>query len=179
MYVNALLGTTVVPNVLGSVNLTDETRSAFDDLIYAYSTDPGSLGSYLGYAYSPVNASTTYVKEFADASKEVVAAGEGAYKLIATDYGYHLILCTKVVAKDADEYADINEFKTALENEDSLASKYREVKLNSIVSTEVGKIADTLINDYYADENIVTYNHKAYKDLIPEESEDEHEGHNH
>ena len=178
-YVNALLGTTVVPNVLGSVNLTDETRSAFDDLIYAYSTDPGSLGSYLGYAYSPVNASTTYVKEFADASKEVVAAGEGAYKLIATDYGYHLILCTKVVAKDADEYADINEFKTALENEDSLASKYREVKLNSIVSTEVGKIADTLINDYYADENIVTYNHKAYKDLIPEESEDEHEGHNH
>lgn len=169
-YVNVLLGTTVTPDVLGQITLDDAKRDAFDDLIYAFSTDPGSLGSYLGYAYSPVNASTTYVKEFADASKEVVAQGEGSYKLIATDYGYHLILCTKKIEKGADEYADLASFVAELANEESLAYKYREIKLNSIVSTEVGKIADTLINDYYDDEDKVTYNKKAYKDLIPEET---------
>ena len=180
-FVDPLLGTTVTPDTLGTITLDDAKRNAFDDLIYAFSTDPGSLGSYLGYTYSPVNSSSTYVKEFAAAAAEVVAQGEGAYKLIATDYGYHLILCTRVVAKDADEYVDIDAFIAALANEDSLASKYREVKLDSIVSTEVGKIADILINDHYNDESVVTYNKKAYKDLIPESdsSDDEHAGHNH
>lgn len=166
-YVDALLGTTVQPNVIGSLDLTEAKRAAFDDLIYAFSTDSGSLGSYLGYAYSPFNSATTYVKEFAEAAKEVVDMGAGAYKLIATDYGYHLILCTKKISKGADEYTDLASFVAALSDEDSLAYKYREVKYDSIVSTEVGKIANTLINSKYEEDGVVTFNNKAFKDLIP------------
>ncbi len=167
-YVDALLGTSVQAGVVGTGIDIASKRAILDDLIYAFSTDPGSLGSYLGYAYSPFNAATTYVKEFANASKEVVAAGEGAYTLVATDYGYHLIICTKKVAKNAEEYADFAAFEADLANEETLASKYKEIKLSSIVSTEVGKIADKLINEKYEEEGIVTYNKKAYKDLIPE-----------
>ena len=174
-YVDKLLDTKFEVDVVKEGINLEEKRAVLDDLIYAFSTDPGSLGSYLGYSYSPFNAATTYVKEFAKASADVVEKGEGAYTLVATDYGYHLIICTKSVEKNAEEYADVNAFKADLSNEESLASKYKEVKLNSIVSTEVGKIADKLINEYFKDENIVSYNHKAYKDLIPEQKEDDNE----
>ena len=98
--------------------------------------------------------------------------------MVATDFGYHIILCTKVVGEEF--YADQTAFETALNNKDSLAYKYREIKLDSIVSTEVGKIADMLINGYFEDEHVVSYNTKAYEDLIPAEStSDEHAGHNH
>lgn len=178
-YFNPLLGTALsTTNLTATVTLDDTARAAFDDLLYAFNTDPGALGSYLGYTYSPYNSKTTYVKEFADAAARVVANGVGAIEMVATDFGYHIILCTKVVGEEF--YADQTAFETALNNKDSLAYKYREIKLDSIVSTEVGKIADMLINGYFEDEHVVSYNTKAYEDLIPAEStSDEHAGHNH
>ncbi len=193
-YVNALLGTslTAVNGSKGSIDLTEDKRDILDDLIYAFSTDPGSLGSYLGYAYSPFTSATTYVAEFAEAAKNVVAGGVGSYELVATDFGYHLIICTSKVAQGENEYADDAEGKalflkhaygdgTVEADEESLAYKYKELKLDSFVSTEISKVADKLINEKYEEEGVVTYNKKAYKDLIPEteESEDEHAGHNH
>ena len=160
-----------VANTVAQIDLTDEKRAAFDDLLYVFSTDPGSLGSYLGYTYSPFNADTTYVKEFAEATKEVVALGKGAYTIVATDYGYHLIVCTKKV--EADEYDENSKekFIADLANEDSLAYKYREVKLANVTSDEVGKIANNFINKYM--EENVEYFKDAYSDLITEETETE------
>jgi len=182
-YVNALLGTslTAVNGSKGTFDLTDDKRDMLDDLIYAFSTDPGSLGSYLGYAYSPFTSATTYVPEFAEAAKNVVAGGVGSYELVATDFGYHLIICTKKVTKGENEYATKDDFVAAFSDEESLAYKYAELKKDSFVSTEISKVADKLINEKYEEEGVVTYNKKAYKDLIPEteESEDEHAGHNH
>ena len=193
-YVNELLGTslTAVNGSKGTFDLTEDKRNILDDLIYAFSTDPGSLGSYLGYAYSPFTSATTYVAEFAEAAKNVVEGGVGSYELVATDFGYHLIVCTSKVAQGENEYADDEAGKelflkhaygdgTVEADEESLAYKYKELKLDSFVSTEISKVADKLINEKYEEEGVVTYNKKAYKDLIPEteESEDEHAGHNH
>lgn len=179
-------------NSTGKVDLTEDKRNILDDLIYAFSTDPGSLGSYLGYVYSPFTSATTYVAEFAEAAKNVVEGGVGSYELVATDFGYHLIVCTSKVTQGENEYADDAEGKalflkhaygdgTVEADEESLAYKYKELKLDSFVSTEISKVADKLINEKYEEEGVVTYNKKAYKDLIPEteESEDEHAGHNH
>ncbi|MBQ3234993.1 MAG: hypothetical protein IJA97_02415, partial [Clostridia bacterium] len=44
-------------------DLTDDKINSFKDIIYAYSTDPGSLTSANGYVYSPKTSATTYVKE--------------------------------------------------------------------------------------------------------------------
>lgn len=162
----------------GQIDLTDAKRAILDDLIYAFGTDQGSLGSYLGYVYSPFTSATKYVPEFAAAAQEVVSLGKGAYKLVATNYGYHLIVCTETVS--ADEYADKTAFEAALEDEKSTAYKYKELKLDSFVSTEISKVADKLINEKYEEEGVVNYNKKAYKDLIPSAaSNDEHAGHNH
>ena len=173
----------------GKIDLTEDARNAFDDLLYAFGTDPGSLGNYYGYLYSPVTSASKYVPEFAKAAKAVVEQGEGAYTIVATDYGYHIILCTKVVESDdknAENYMNKGTeeeckkaFIAALNDENSLASKYKKLKLDSVTSDIVSKIANNFINGYMegnmknadgseASEKCVTYFEKTYADLITE-----------
>ena len=148
---------------------SEKIRNAFDDLIYAFGTDSGALGKYYGYVYSPETSATKYVAEFAAASKAVVEKGEGSYTIVATDYGYHIILCTKVVGAEPytanDETAFLNDISS--KNESSVAYKYYESKFDSLCSNEVSKIANKLINEYK--ENNVTKYKNAYSDLITEE----------
>lgn len=163
---------------VGKVNVSNlsEIKDMFSDLIYAFSTDPGSLGEYYGYVYSPVTSSTKYVKEFAAAQKALVEAGEGAYTIVATDYGYHVMLCTKVIdGKNSDEYIPGDgvkgetKFKEDLKTEGTFAYNYRETKFNSISENEVSKIANQLINDYK--ENKVTKYKDVYSDLITDSAD--------
>ncbi len=64
------------------------------ELLFAFSTDPGSLNTYKGYVISPVpapGANETYVQEFADAGRELLEMGKNSYIMVATDYGYHVL----------------------------------------------------------------------------------------
>lgn len=171
----------------GQVELTEKVRNIFDDLMYAFSTDPGCLGNYYGYLYSPITSANKYVSEFAAAAKAVVEKGEGAYTIVATDYGYHIILCTKVVESDeknaenymnkGDEAACKQAFIDALDVEGSLAAKYKKLKLDSVTSDIVSKIANNFINGYMdgnmkdaegkeTNDKCVIYYEKTYSDLI-------------
>lgn len=152
-----------------TIALTDTARNAFDDLLYAFSTDPGSLGNYYGYLYSPITSENTYVKEFAEASAKVVAAGKGAYTIVATDYGYHVILCTETVENDPYTLDDGDLFKADInnKNEDSVAYKYMQIKFDNVSSDEVSKLANNFINEYL--ETAVEYFSKTYSDLIDAE----------
>ncbi|MBR3863529.1 MAG: hypothetical protein IKJ19_00210 [Clostridia bacterium] len=182
-YLNTFIGTAIdlKTNVLSGklTDWNDAKRDMFEDLLYAFSTDPGSLGTYMGYVYSPKTSSTTYVKEFADAAARVVSAGVGAYELVATDYGYHLILCTKVIEKETSRlYADVNAFMADVEIEGTLAYNYKKAKSDAIVSAKISEKADLLVNQLKEKEGVVTKFPKTYEDLIPEESSSEDE-HNH
>ena len=163
----------------------DTVRNAFDDLLYAFSTDPGCLGQYYGYLYSPITSHSTYVKEFADASAAVVAQGVGAYTIVATEFGYHIILCTAVVDGDPYGVDAKDQFIADLSDEDSIACKYKEIKYNSLSSDWISKLANNFINGYFGesgkDNDCVKYNAKSYSDLITDqaEEEDEHAGHDH
>lgn len=161
---------------VGKVNVSnfDEIKNEFDDLIYAFSTDSGSLGKYYGYVYSP--AGTSFVKEFENAAKALVNAGKGAYTVVATDFGYHVMLCTKVIdGKDSDEYVPGDaskgeaKFKADIETEGTFAYNYRETKFDSISENEVSKIANQLINDYK--KNKVTKYGSVYSDLITDSAD--------
>lgn len=148
---------------------SEEIRNVFDDLIYAFGTDSGALGKYYGYLYSPATSADKYVSEFAKASAAVVEQGEGAYTIVATQYGYHVILCTKVVGNEPYTSADKNTFISDItsKNEDTVAYKYYEAKFESLCSNEVSKIANKLINEY-KEKNVTKYKN-AYSDLITEE----------
>lgn len=146
----------------------DAIRNAYEDLLYAFSTDAGSLGKHFGYLYSPITSSTKYVEEFADASAKVVAKGEGAYTIVATEYGYHVILCTEKVEADPYTMESEAQFKADINNKntDSVAYKYMEIKFNHVSTEEVGKLASNFINGYL--ETAVKYFEKTYSDLIEE-----------
>ncbi len=139
-------------------------RDAYEDLLYAFSTDPGSLGNHFGYLYSPITSAKTYVKEFAEASAKVVAQGEGAYTIVATEFGYHVILCTEKVENDPYTLDDADKFKADIANKDSVAYKYMEIKFNHVSAEEVTKLASNFINGYL--ETGVEYFEKTYSDLI-------------
>ncbi len=80
-------------------------KDVFNDYIFAFGTDPGALQSYIGYVSAPevgITENETYVIEFAEAARAVVASGVGSYTVVATDFGYHIIYCTKKIVKGVE-----------------------------------------------------------------------------
>lgn len=152
-------------STIGQVSYSQDLFDKFNDLMYAFSTDTGCLGEYYGYLYTPYNSS--YVAEFTAAAKAVVAKGAGAYTTVLTDYGYHIILCTKTVSTTYDTSAESKaKFIEDLKSTDTLAYKYRQVKLDSIVDSEISKIANKYVNEFKDDTTKVTKYSKTYSDLI-------------
>ncbi len=172
-------------NTIGKVaSYGDETFAKFEDLMFAFSTDTGCLNKEYGYLYSPVTSATTYVKEFAAAAKAVVDAavtqGVGTYTVVATDFGYHIILCTKLVTDPYDVASGEDAFKGDLDTVGTLAYNYKNVKIDSVVSTRINKIVQTEINPYLegGEKCAITFFEKTYSDLIVEEEETS-DSHNH
>ena len=66
--------------------------SAVNELMFAYSTDPGCLNSYMGYVVSPYK--TSFVSEFEYAAQYAVQQGVGTYVVAPSDYGWHIIFVT-------------------------------------------------------------------------------------
>ncbi|MBQ3115819.1 MAG: hypothetical protein IJC07_02200 [Clostridia bacterium] len=72
----------------------DNYDERVNELLFAYSTDPGSLNSYKGYAISPIpDGSNTekWQQEFADYGRQLLKMGDKSYVIVATDYGYHVM----------------------------------------------------------------------------------------
>ncbi len=91
----------------GKVNLTETPKakdffnkdtqfykaaSAVNELMFAYSTDPGALNTYMGYAVTPYK--TSFVPEFEAAAQYAVRKGVGTYVVAPSDYGWHIIFVT-------------------------------------------------------------------------------------
>lgn len=175
-YVQELLGEAKYyeDGQFGKVEYSDELYDQFEDLLFAFSTDPGCLNKEYGYLYSQFTSEKTYVEEFAKAAKMIVSEGVGAYTIVATDFGYHIMMCTRVV-ETPYEISDNGkaQFIQDIETKGTLAYNYREVKKNAVVNTEISKFVDKQVNPYVDKDNkdgqyAVTLFKKAYSDLITE-----------
>lgn len=170
-------GVTGIGMVANYSENSEKINNAFKDLMFAFSTDTGCLNKTYGYLSTPQNSS--YVKEFADAARDVVKAGEGAYTIVTTDYGYHVILCTKKVW---DEYVHIDgdgnmtsgfdKFVADIADENTLAYKYKKVKVDGVVDTEISKIASRLVSLAKEKDGTVSYNYSAFNDLVEKDDFD-------
>lgn len=149
---------------IGQTTFTDELNDKFNELMFAFSTDTGCLNKTYGYLSTPSNSD--YVKEFANAARAVVTEGVGAYTVVATDYGYHIIICTNVISDPYNPETDEAKFKADVLTEDTIAYKYRNVKVNAVVDSEVSKIAKKFISEAKGKETTVSYNYGAFKDLV-------------
>lgn len=95
-----------------------QTYTEFDEkmneLLFAFSTDEGSLNTYKGYVVKPpvdVDGTETYVQEFADAARDVLTMEDGGYIVVGTDYGFHFIFKSESLKADSgydtlDKYLD-------------------------------------------------------------------------
>lgn len=141
----------------GKVNLTETPKakdffnkdtqfykaaSAVNELMFAYSTDPGALNTYMGYAVSPYK--TSFVPEFEAAAQYAIRQGVGTYVVAPSDYGWHIIFVTfkfsagevyegGFVPADVDvEGTFSNLFYTAIE--DTSATNYAAEKQSVILN---------------------------------------------
>lgn len=157
-----------------AVELAEIDMDSIKQLTFAFSTDPGILSKTYGYLYSPYTSASQYVTEFADAAKALVEAGVGAYTTVLTDYGYHIMICTKVVKDDYDpEVAeDKAKFIADLDVEGTLAYKYKQVKDDALTDNEISKFVSKFIKETINDKDsgAVTYYEKNYSDLITDSS---------
>lgn len=151
-------------NTVKTEELDDDVIEKFRDVIYAYSTDSGSLSENLGYLYSPVTSDTQYVAEFADVAKKLVKEGAGAYAVVATDYGYHVLLCSKAI-KASTDMLNKTDFIASISVEGSLAYELKQYKINLVVTNEVSNKATSFIK---SNKSKVTYYEDRYSDLITE-----------
>ena len=142
-----------------------------NELVYAYGTDPGMLGSYIGYTVTP-KCDETFVKEFAYAAKEAVAGGVGTYTVCLTDYGWHIMYCNYVydynengaVYGSADEiFAEANMVDGKYKEDTFARYFYESVKSKLEGSSSI--VQEKMLAAYNT-ENAVTKYTARYQDLL-------------
>ena len=80
----------------------DEYKAKINELLFAFSTDDGSLNTYEGYVIKPaVDGANTeeYVKTFGDAGRILLEQGSG-YVVVASDFGYHVMFYSEKFGSD-------------------------------------------------------------------------------
>lgn len=154
-----------------SYTISKDVMTKYRDIIYAYSTDPGSLSENYGYLYSPISSKNKYVKEYADAAQRLIANGVGSYEVVATEFGYHIMLCTSVIKPSelANNTTKIEKsaFLAEVGTSGTLPYLFKEYKHNLISATKISDITNTIINQN-SNDNIVKYNKSTYEDLVEE-----------
>lgn len=94
-----------------------EYDAKIQDLLFAFSTDPGSLNTYKGYTIKPEvdgAGQEEYVTEFANAGRMLLEVGGNSYVVVATDFGYHFMFFSEVFTADYD-FSDLIAYLNSLE----------------------------------------------------------------
>ena len=158
----------------GKVNLTNKDRSqyfyaeqndsyaalsAVNELMFAYSTDPGCLNSYMGYAVSPYK--TNFVPEFEYAAQYAVEQGVGTYVVAPSDYGWHIIYVTFVYEADGDVYGGFN--AADVEKEGTFSNLFYESLKSTSATNYTQDVQKAVLNEY---KTSVTRFVSRYQDLL-------------
>ncbi len=144
----------------------DDYDERIQELLFAFSTDPGSLNTYKGYVISPVpapGASETYVQEFADAGRELLTMGKNSYIMVATDYGYHVMFYSSVLEQNSG-YPTLEEYLDSLDSTRGGFASWSEYYDNMIASWN-DKDADT---DFYLYTLQTLYSGKMEESILSE-----------
>ncbi len=149
-------------------NAAYTAMSAFNELQFAYSTDPGALSTYLGYTTQ--RFTTEYVGEFEYAAKLAISMGAGAYTVCPSDYGWHIIYCTYAF-EEGSVYGDIDwtdYVANGLIDEDLLTENsfeyffYQSIKDSLLTSYQ--NVLENKIANVYNTDACVTIHEERYSD---------------
>ncbi len=175
----------------------EEYDAIINDLLFAFSTDPGSLNTYKGYTITPsldIGGTDTYVKAFAKAGRILMDMinyenyGSGSYIVVATDYGYHVMFMSELLKAETGfatltEYLDEQAGTTGTDWEEvynSILNNFEEddVDTNSFIYKLIEIYSDAtnalnnkesdIIAKYKHDSSKVIRYKNAYNNLINE-----------
>ncbi len=119
--------------------------SAVNELMFAYSTDPGCLNSYMGYLVSPYK--TDFVSEFEYAAQYAVKQGVGSYVVAPSDYGWHIIYVAFVYdADDGDVYGGFN--AADVEKEGTFSNLFYESLKSTSATSYTQDAQKAVLNEY-------------------------------
>ena len=153
-----------------------------NELLFAFSTDSGSLNTYKGYVISP-NNTEGWVTDFAEAGKTLLTLGGNSYIIVASDYGYHVLFFSQKFevggAETLQEYVGLSEDAASakyteilekwddedLDKEDFLYL-FADATISAKVSSRFTNYQNSVINTYKDDESKVTIYSERYSDLL-------------
>lgn len=190
---NAAISTNVSSNVYRKADVVKGTVQEYDEkineLLFAFSTDSGSLNTYKGYVIAPepdLDGKDQWVKEFADAGRELLNMGGNSYIIVASDYGWHIMFYSEILTVDSNcetltEYLNkiTGENKTEEEwetyysemladwdNADEDFYLYTLATATANIDTKLNNTENQIIKQYKYNSNYIVKNEKAYKDLM-------------
>lgn len=137
-----------------------KAAAAFNELMFAYSTDTGCLNTYMGYLVSPFT--TSFVPEFEYAAQWAIKQGAGTYVVCPSTYGWHIIYVTAVF-NSGDVYGGYVEGDSTKEG--TFSYMYKEA-LKAEYSADYANKEQTRLILAYDNETCVNRNQKAYQDLL-------------
>ena len=137
--------------------------SAVNEILFAYSTDPGSLNMGMGYVVSPFTSS--YVPEFTEASEWVVEQGVGAWAVVANEYGWHIVYCS--FKYETGVMYTYNHAEAVGEGmkEGSFSKLFYDSLKEKMVSNVTSEIQTMVLNQFNNDKAVQKFQ-KAYQDLL-------------
>jgi hypothetical protein len=133
--------------------------SAVNELMFAYSTDPGALNTYMGYVVSPDK--TSFVPEFETAAQYAISKGAGTYVVAPSDYGWHIIYVTFVFDADGDVYGGFVE--ADVETEGTFSNIFYEAIKSTSVTNYTSEKQSSVLHAY---KDATTLFQKRYQDLL-------------
>ena len=153
-------------NYLVKDNVSYKALSAVNELMFAYTTDTAGLNTYFGYSVETKEENSGYVAEFEYAAQKLILNessdyGRGAYCVVATDYGWHIIYVTftydgGLVYEDGFVYGDRN-------TEGTFSYYFYQSMKSSVTSSYTSEKQNELLTAL--EENCVTYYEDRYSDL--------------
>lgn len=134
--------------------------SAFNELMFAYSTDTGCLNTYMGYVVSPYK--TSFVPEFEYAAQYAIRElGVGGYVVCPSTYGWHIIYVS-FVYEPGEVYGGFN--KDDVDTEGSFSQLYFDMIKSSYADEYAQKVQETAIEKMNKGSSVTRYKDR-YKDL--------------
>ena len=158
------LGTVAAKDYFNENSNVYKAVSAVNELMFAYSTDPGCLNTYYGYSVSPYT--TNFVKEFEYAAQQAVKGGVGTYVVCATDYGWHIIFATYVF-EGGEVYGGYNHAEAVGEAmvKGSFSNLFYESLKSTVANTTSTEVQNNVLNRYNNDDSVTLYKDR-YQDLL-------------
>lgn len=176
----------------GTYSGVSEYKEKINELLFAFSTDDGSLNTYKGYVIKPeVDATNTeqYVASFAEAGRALLQVGGQSYVVVASDYGYHVLFFSEVFNAGSGaanlteflnancnmgDYASWSAYYDAMmadffdwEDTDNYLYVLMSAKCQNRVANKFEREQKSMINKYlHQQEGAVEINTDSYADLL-------------